>query len=517
MEQEKAESAPAARLLVVDDTEDNRDMLSRRLQRRGYEVLVAEDGEQALELLENETIDLVLLDIMMPGIDGIEVLRRIRSTHSQGQLPVIMATARAGSTDVVEALELGANDYVTKPLDFPVVLARVQTQLRTRETARSDGVASARGGADGIPGAGVSTGDIAVGHVIAGRYRIDDRIGTGTFGAVFRAQHLELDHPVAVKILLPNVTARKEAARRFRQEGVAACRVQHPNAVRVTDFGVTQQNIAYLVMELLDGTTLVQELEEWKRLSPRRCLEILGPVCEVLAVAHGQELVHRDIKPENIFLHQADQSGEHREVVKLLDFGIAKLVGDNVTQENLTAEGWVLGTPAYMAPERLSNRPYDGRADVYSLGVMLFEMLTGRRPFLPRNNDAMSMILQHVNDAPPTLRSVHPAVPATFEPLVARCLGKNPDHRPTAAELRHELAALVDQVESMETVSVRPMPPSHPGIDPGAPTLAIDSGGTHLPDTREEGPAFDPSPMADDDDPEVGNLVSRWIRKLRRG
>ena len=488
-------------ILVVDDEAWNRTLVEAILSDNDYRVIEAENGPEALERVAQELPDLILLDIMMPGIDGLEVLRRVRSQHTQGELPVIMATARAGSDDVVEALDLGANDYVTKPLDFPVVLARVKAQLKTRETAPRS-AASAEGG-------GVSVGEIKIGHVMAGRYRLDERIGSGTFGAVYRAQHLDLQQDVAVKILMPSVTASDEAADRFRREGVTACKLRHPNAVQVTDFGVTDGGVAFMVMELLSGTTLVQELKEWKRLSPRRCLEVLSPVCAVLAEAHGQDLVHRDIKPENIFLHQ-DGRGE---TIKLLDFGIAKLVGENVTDKNLTAEGWVLGTPAYMAPERLSNRPYDGRADVYSLGVMLFEMLTGRRPFVPRNDDPMSMILQHVNDAPPTLRSINPGVSADFEPLVARCLAKRPEHRPTAEELTRELASVVEGFEAERQGLRAPTTGDVVTIDPMARTMAIDSGGAPTPAARETTP--EPSDLGSDED--LGNAVSRWIRKLRRG
>lgn len=422
------------RLLVVDDNEDNLDMLSRRLQRRGFQVLTADGGAGALDILQHEPVDLVLLDIMMPGIDGLEVLRRTRQRFSPMELPIIMATAKAGSEDIVQTAELGANDHVVKPLNFKIVLAKVQALLRTKsqlpKEAPKDETTSA-------------VTRIEPGGVLAGRYRLEALIGSGTFGAVYRAHHLDLKHDVAVKVLQPSVTANDETRRRFHMEGVAACKVQHPNAVRVTDFGVTDDGIAFLVMELLQGFPLVQEMRQWTRLSPRRCLEIYRPVCDVLAQAHRSGLVHRDIKPENIFLHQSNQG----EVIKLLDFGIAKLVGENALKQNLTAEGWVLGTPAYMAPERLSNEGYDGRADVYSLGIMLFEMITGHRPFSATNNDPMSMIMRHVKEAPPSLRSAHTEAPEELEPLIHRCLAKQPDDRPTAEILLRELTELVESME----------------------------------------------------------------------
>ncbi len=447
-------------LLVVDDNEMNRDMLSRRLQRRGFRVHVAEDGEKGLAIVNEETIDLVLLDIMMPGIDGIEVLKRLRQQHSQVQLPVIMATAKQDSEDVVQALELGANDYVTKPIDFPVVLARVQAQLRTKAAAPA-------------PKSGEPTAaEIEPGVVLAGKYRLEELIGSGNFGAVYKARHLDLDLDVAVKVLLPSVTANEESMRRFRQEGVAACRVRHPNAVTVSDFGITETGVAFMVMELLEGTTLVEEIRRHGKIPPRRCLEILRPVCEVLAEAHDAGLVHRDIKPENIFLHHTSRG----EVIKVLDFGIAKLVGEAVTQENLTAEGWILGTPAYIAPERVNDQNYDGRSDVYSLGILMFEMLTGRRPFRTSRQDPMGLLMMHVNAEPPTLRSVAPELSEELEELVARAIRKNPDERPDARGLAVGFTrAVAADGSAHEPVAVAGSTDGE--IDPYASTIQLPAAG----------------------------------------
>ena len=433
-------------LLVVDDNEMNRDMLSRRLQRRGYGIHVAEDGARALAIIDEKPVDLVLLDIMMPGIDGIEVLERLRRTYSQAELPIIMATAKADSEDVVKALELGANDYVTKPIDFPVVLARVQTQLRTKTAAAT---APPPAPAKSEP----TAADIAPGAVLAEKYRLDEMIGSGNFGAVYRARHLDLDYDVAVKILLPSVTASEESTKRFRQEGVAACRVRHPNAVAVMDSGVTEGGVAYLVMELLEGTTLVDEMKRRGRIPPERCLEILKPVCEVLAVAHDAGLVHRDIKPENIFLNVTPRGEE----IKVLDFGIAKLVGESVAQDNLTAEGWILGTPAYIAPERVNAEDYDGRSDVYGLGILLFEMLAGRRPFQTMRQDPMGLLMMHVNAEPPALRSIVPELSAELEHVVASAIRKKPAERPDARQLSRALER-----------AIAPAPQAGPGPRPGA-------------------------------------------------
>jgi CheY-like chemotaxis protein len=421
-------------LLVVDDIEDNRDVLVRRLGKRGFNVLAAESGPKALKLVESEPVDLILLDIMMPGMSGIEVLRRVRQTRPAVELPVIMVTAKAGSEDVVDALEVGANDYVTKPVDFPVLLARIQAQLRVKTKGAEKPAA---------PQAAAGETEVRPGGVIAGRYRLESRIGAGAFGTVYKATHLELQAPVAVKVLQTGPGASAEAVERFRREGISACRVRHPNAVTVLDFGTTASGVAYLVMEFLEGHSLLEELMRHRVLTPARSAAILGPVCEVLAVAHRSGVIHRDIKPSNIFLQQTPVG----EVVKVLDFGISKIVGDAALAQNLTLEGSILGTPAYMAPERFGGGgQYGGKSDVYAVGVTLFQMLEGRLPFVNPAGEPMALAMMHINDEPPPLRRLDPAARGAMQELLSRVLAKRPADRPNSEVLARELEQVVDRL-----------------------------------------------------------------------
>ena len=411
-------------LLVVVDDPANRDLLSRRLERKGFRVITAEDGQRALDILATSKIDLVLLDIMMPGLTGLEVLRKVRETQTPSVLPVVMVTAKTESEDIVEALELGANDYVTKPIDFPVALARVLAQLRLRSAH------------DTPPPEPLLPAHVGPGCVLASRYRIESRIGAGSFGAVFKATHLELQGAVAVKVLGTSIATDPDALGRFRREGISACRVKHPHAVTVLDFGVTGTGIAYLVMEYLQGRSLDQEMEVLGRLSPERSAQILVPVCGALAEAHRAGIVHRDVKPSNIFLHRQAR----REIPKVLDFGIARFASDSALQQSLTVDGSLLGTPAYMAPERFSSQPYDGRSDVYSLGITLYQMLAGRLPFVTPHRDPLALAIMQRDEAPPPLAGLHPPVLAEMEAVVLQALRKDPRERPGADELARLLA-----------------------------------------------------------------------------
>ncbi len=278
------------------------------------------------------------------------------------------------------------------------------------------------------------------GTVLDGRYRLERKIGAGGYGAVYEATHLALSASVAVKILQPRGgSVTPEELERFKREGISACRVQHPNAVNVLDFGISSNGFAYLVMEILHGVTLGQEIKRFGRMTARRCLEILLPVASVLAEAHALRIVHRDIKPDNIFLHRPPAG----EVVKLLDFGLAKLLGEDGSHPEAT-RGLIVGTPKYMPPERLSFLPYDGRADIYSLGVVAYEMLAGQPPFTAHNGSVAALMTAHLQSAPPPLAAFAPDTPPILEAMVMRMLHKVPAARPTAQEVARILKPLSD-------------------------------------------------------------------------
>lgn len=273
-------------------------------------------------------------------------------------------------------------------------------------------------------------------QVIDGKYRLNRTLGIGGMGAVYRATRIHIGDEVAVKILHPDGLAGASSGERFRAEAKIAALLKHPNAVSIYDFGVTANGLMYLVMELVEGSTLRQVIEDQSPLGIRVVVEITSQVCAALDEAHRVGIVHRDIKPENIVV-SAVAGGVH---VKVLDFGVAKM-RDSATG-NLTQAGMVVGTPRYMSPEQCVGEELDGRSDIYSFGIVLYEMLCGTVPF--NSPTPTAVVVQHVTQAPSSLRAVNIGISRSIETVVLRALSKKREERPqSAGELAQQLKAAI--------------------------------------------------------------------------
>jgi serine/threonine-protein kinase len=262
----------------------------------------------------------------------------------------------------------------------------------------------------GAPSPSPDDSGVAIGSLLDGRYRVDAVLGVGGMGRVYKAEHTGIGRAVAIKVLHARLGGSKEAAERFQREARASGRLEHPNIVGVSDFGVLEDGSLYLVMEALEGEPLGKRLEREKRLAWPEALGIIRAVLAGLKHAHDKGVVHRDIKPDNIFLAKKD--GE--QVVKILDFGIAKLYAGNADDPATTRAGLTVGTPAYLSPEQAVGGAITPASDLYSTSVVLYEMLIGRAPFT--DEDPLAMLRAHVSQDPPPFAEVAPELVAELPP-----------------------------------------------------------------------------------------------------
>ena len=297
--------------------------------------------------------------------------------------------------------------------------------------------------------------DSLVGRTIDDRYTITELVGKGGMGVVYRARQRYLEREVALKVLRRDILDQEGSVKRFMLEARAASGLASPHTVTVHDFGVTDDGLLYFTMELLQGHPLNQLITEEGPLQYGRAVDIAVQVCRSLAEAHDRQIWHRDMKPENIFITRTPEGREHAIV---LDFGIAKLAG---MSEKLTATGIVCGTPAYLSPEQAQSKDLDHRSDLYSLGVVLYEMLAGKPPFSA--DTPVKVLMSHIGDPPPPVEKVNPAVeiPTGLARVLGCVLSKMPEERPASAEeFAQTLQASIDPDIKPGTAPFRPPDPS---------------------------------------------------------
>ena len=359
-------------------------------------------------------------------------------------------------------------------------------ELRSQQTADQDALdQKIRAHLDKAPD---RKKDPLIGELVGGRFLVVKKIGAGGMGAVYRAKQEGMDRDVAVKVLLGDLSDNETVLRRFTLEALAVSRLKHPNTIQIFDYGQTPRGYPYIAMEMLEGLTLHDVLRKERPLPIRRSLRIMHQIAASLAEAHGKGIVHRDLKPENIFLVPV---GDNPDFVKVLDFGVAKLRDKNDDKGTLTQAGSIFGTPRYMSPEQCSALPVDGRSDLYALGVILYEMITGKPPFV--SDQPLSLLLAHVNDPPPPPSSMtdKQAIPAEVEEMVLKLLEKKPEDRIQDAtefsnmclEMAIKLPAAFDLrvgTEEAESLGVRLLS-AHTLQFPTERTMRMGAGGSGAP------------------------------------
>lgn len=270
--------------------------------------------------------------------------------------------------------------------------------------------------------------DPLIGTVLAGNYEILEVLGQGGMGVVYRGKHSLMERIVAIKMLLSQLISDTNSVKRFQQESKAAARLKHPHIIDVYDFGISPAGQPYIVMEFLEGTPLSDLIKKEGQIGVERSIKLISQACDALDHAHKQGVVHRDLKPSNIVLTQYD---EEKDYVKVVDFGVAKLieVGNNNEGQRLTQAGEVCGSPVYMSPEQCMGQDLDARSDIYSMGIVLYETLTGKLPILGKTMvDTMS---KHISEPPVPFNEARPDlyIPERLEWVVMKAMAKDPAQR----------------------------------------------------------------------------------------
>src|SRR5437764_4696114 len=276
-----------------------------------------------------------------------------------------------------------------------------------------------------------TTASISGEPILDGRYQLEKRLGQGGMGVVFKARHIFLKTAHAIKVILPDLVGNDpNLVTRFRQEALAAAAIRHQNIIAVTDFGVVRGTMPFLVMEFVQGKSLQEIMGEEGAMPAARAFELMQPICAGIAAAHRQKIVHRDLKPLNVMIQDGISINEG---TKILDFGLAKIKSGELLGSFIAAQTTgLMGSPFYMAPEQWSDEPPDARSDIYSLGVMLYQMLCGEVPF--KGSSIPSIMKKHLTSEVPTFASRGVEVPPQIEAVVRHALEKEPDHRSASAE-----------------------------------------------------------------------------------
>jgi serine/threonine protein kinase len=268
------------------------------------------------------------------------------------------------------------------------------------------------------------TEDPLLGRVLSERYRILRKLGEGGMGVVYLAEHVVIEKKLALKVLFPDLTRRADLIQRFMQEAKSASRIGHENVIDITDFGQSPEGYVFIAMEYLSGQDLGQVLKASGLLSWQRAQPIVVQIVKALRAAHERGIIHRDMKPENIFVTPRDDG---REFVKVLDFGIAKVMGLDEDVPRLTRTGMIFGTPEYMSPEQAQGQSVDHRVDIYAVGCIMFHILTGQVPF--KADSFMGILSKHMMEAPEPPRSLNPTIDPAIEAIILRAMEKDPAKR----------------------------------------------------------------------------------------
>ena len=428
------------KILIVEDDKALLETFKSFLETENFKVVSSSDGEEGFRLACQEKIDLILLDFTLPSLSGLEICKRLRTKGIM--TPIIMLTGeKKEEIDKVLGLELGADDYLIKPLGTKELLARINAVLRRTKPEAAD-VEKAYHRTQTLQ---TPISRLTRGTTIGGRYEIIEELGKGGMGKVYRVLDKKVEEEVALKLLNPEIAADEKTVERFRNELKFARKISQRNVCRMYDLN-EDEGTQFITMEYVPGEDLKSSIRRMGQLSVGKAISIAKQVCEGLSEAHQLGVVHRDLKPQNIMI---DKKGN----VRIMDFGIAR----SLEVKGLTETGMMIGTPEYMSPEQAEGKDVDLRSDIYSLGIILYEMVTGRVPF--EGDTPLSIALKHQAETPRNPKEINDQIPEDLSRVILKCMEKDKEKRYKRAE---EILSELKKIEKGLPTAERIVPKRKP-------------------------------------------------------
>ncbi|MFY9223748.1 MAG: protein kinase [Blastocatellia bacterium] len=441
-------------ILIADDDTMTLKILEKAFQSLDCKVITALNGQEALEKCSEIQPSLIISDWHMPILDGIDLFFHIKNSAALQHIPFIFLTTSDDEETKIALLETGVEDYWNKPFNAKEILIRTKkilsrlTLSQTGSQIINDLPQQAKGNVDTVTKAVLSPQDflssnfsdslinydepnetyLHVSKTLNNRYKLLEPIGRGGMGIVYRTHDLQKNQEIALKLLRREYVSNSVEVRRFAREASTALRIKHPNVIETYEYGLIASGQAFITMEILAGHSLMNELRRNIIIPKNYALKIMKQACLGVLAAHKQDVIHRDLKPNNIFLVY---SPENEPVVKVLDFGIAILQvkpDDNKSApERLTDPNIIIGTPEYMSPEQINKRDIEKETDIYSLGIVFYEMLTGQVPFLGTD---VEILIAHISKKPTPISQIILIEPEIAS-LIMSMLAKDPKNRPS--------------------------------------------------------------------------------------
>ncbi len=407
-------------ILIVDDHADIRRILKISLKKAGFQTEEARNGEEAIEKAVANPPQLILLDVMMPRMDGFEACKRMREIDSLKNIPVIFLTALEEESDILKGYEFGAEDYLIKPVRHAFLIAKIRAILARQQREQIKSITNLRPG-----------------MLLVDRYKIIGELGRGGMGVVFEVEHVGLNIKMALKAMRSEETDPAKARERFQRETEALAKLDHPNLIKVHDSGLIG-DLMFYTMDLLPGGCLYERIDENGPLPVAEALDTTVKIAAAVQCAHDKGIMHRDLKTDNVMY------SEHGEPI-VTDFSL--VINIRQEQSRLTTHGIILGTPHYMSPEQVRDpRDVDGRSDVYCMGILLYEMLTAQTPH--HEATEMEAMVKIMLEDVPSPKHVMPELPDIVVDVCMKALRrKRADRYQSAQEFSDAAARALEQLQ----------------------------------------------------------------------